>query len=309
VPDQNVYVSGLARSGSTALMQYLGQLPDYKSLSYQNMPFLFMPRIASRLIPRKEQLEQERAHKDGMTHSLSSYEALEEPFWLHFAGTDFISDECLTRHEVDEPTHANYSRFRGLIAGESTYLAKNNNHLLRAASIHRRDKQNGLRTRTIIPFRDPLTQSRSLLKQHIILSKLQRENRFALDYMDFLVHHEFGLHLKAHSLGSTDATSIADSNPEHLTHWLQAWVRFYGDAYESFSDDPDACFFCYEDFLIDPKNSLSSLIPFLNISPSQFDSIETKTWSKTNPTQEDNPSEESVELYNRLRGVAINHEA
>ncbi|MEO1528406.1 MAG: sulfotransferase [Planctomycetota bacterium] len=305
---QNVYVSGLARSGSTALMQYLGQLPDFKSLSYQNMPFLFMPRLASTLIPRKKQREQERAHKDGMTHSLSTYEALEEPFWLHFAGVDFVADESLNRHEVDEATHANYSRFRALIAGDKTYLAKNNNHLLRAASIQRLDKQNGQRTRTIIPFREPVAQAKSLLQQHVTLSKLQQDNRFALDYMDFLVHHEFGLHLKAHSLGGGDV-STQNADPEDLAHWLEAWSRFYRDAFASFSSDPDACFFCYEDFLIDPKGSLMRLCPFLEISPSQFDSIEVKPWGKTKQVPEVNPNEESVELYNRLREAAINHEA
>ena len=305
---QNVYVSGLARSGSTALMQYLGQLPDFKSLSYQNMPFLFMPRLASRLIPRKKQREQERAHKDGMTHSLSTYEALEEPFWLHFAGLDFVSDESLNRHEIDEATHANYSRFRSLIAGDNTYLAKNNNHLLRAASIHRLDKQSGQRTRTIIPFREPMAQAKSLLQQHMTLSKLQQNNRFALDYMDFLVHHEFGLHLKAHSLGGGDVFT-ENADPEDLAHWLEAWSRFYSDAFESFANDPDACFFCYEDFLIDPKGSLLRLCPFLEIPSSQFDSIEVKSWDRTKRAPEGSPSEESVELYNRLREAAINHEA
>ena len=38
---QNVYVSGLARAGTTVLMQYLGQLEEFKSISYFNLPLLF----------------------------------------------------------------------------------------------------------------------------------------------------------------------------------------------------------------------------------------------------------------------------
>ncbi len=72
-------------------MQYLGQLPEFVSLSYLNMPFIFMPRTGPKTMSKDRGHEKERSHKDGMTHSLSTYEALEEPFWLHFVGADFVA--------------------------------------------------------------------------------------------------------------------------------------------------------------------------------------------------------------------------
>lgn len=55
--NQNVYISGLARAGTTVLMQYLGQLSEFKSLSYQNLPFLFLPRTGIKLTSKKKKKE------------------------------------------------------------------------------------------------------------------------------------------------------------------------------------------------------------------------------------------------------------
>lgn len=308
-PLQHVYIAGLARSGSTSLMQYLGQLPEFVSLSYRNMPFVFLPRTGPKLISRKTDKEKERSHKDGMLHSLSTYEALEEPFWLHFAGPDFVQEERLIQHDVAEDIHAEYQKFRSMVAGGKTYLMKNNNHLLRAKSLHRLDAGNGLTTRTVIPFREPYAQAKSLLEQHNILSKLQKEDDFALDYMDLLVHHEFGLHSKTLLLGESDDESLTAADPSRLEYWLRVWHVFYRDAFDLYAGEPDFCFFCYEKYLANPCGSLLSLCPFLDIDAKQFEAIEVKEWRRTRSEQgESTVLSDSRQLYDKLVKVAINHE-
>ncbi|WP_339687856.1 hypothetical protein [Gimesia maris] len=308
-PLQQVYIAGLARSGSTSLMQHLGQLPEFVSLSYRNMPFVLMPRTGPKLISRKTDKERERSHKDGMLHSLSTYEALEEPFWLHFAGPDFIQEERLIQHNVAEDIHVEYQKFRSMVAGGKTYLMKNNNHLLRAKSLHRLDAGNELTTKTVIPFREPYAQAKSLLEQHNILSKLQKEDDFALDYMDLLVHHEFGLHSKILLLGEYDDESLTASDPSCLEHWLRVWHVFYRDAFDLYAGEPDFCFFCYEKYLANPRGSLLSLCPFLDIDAKRFEAIEVKEWRRTRSEQDEStvPSD-SRQLYDKLVKVAINHE-
>lgn len=308
-PSQHVYISGLARAGSTSLMQYLGQLPQFVSLSYQNMPFVFMPRTGPKLISQKKAVEKERSHKDGMTHSLSTYEALEEPFWLHFAGLEFIGPDRLTCHEVTESVHTKYRKFRTLVAGGETYLAKNNNHLLRAKSLHRLDAENGLRSRTVIPFRDPYGQAKSLLEQHRILSALQRENNFALDYMDFLAHHEFGQHVKTFSFEAPAGESLPDTDPDSLVHWLDVWLFFYQAAFDLYATEPDFCFFCYEDYLRKPRESLLSLCSFLSLAPEQLNALEVKEWRRKRSDPIENRAPKVMALYDRMVHEAINHEA
>jgi hypothetical protein len=307
-PSQNIYVSGLARSGSTALMQYLGQLRDFESLSYRNMPLLFMPRTGSRLISNKKSTEKERSHKDGMTHSLSTYEALEEPFWLHFAGLDFIRATHLFQHNISEEVHAKYQKFRALVGGEKTYLAKNNNHLLRAKSLHQLDAQMGLVTRTIIPFREPVAQAKSLLAQHKIMSKLQSEDDFALDYMDFLVHHEFGLHAKTLVLGEESDKPRPSGDMNTIDYWLQVWNEYYQAAFELCATDSEFCFFCYEDFLRDPRASLSRLRPFIHMTSEQMKPIEFKKWGKKSLDKNINIDNKYSILYKKMVRIAINHE-
>ena len=244
-----------------------------------------------------------------MLHSLSTYEALEEPFWLHFAGPDFIQEERLIQHNVAEDIHVEYQKFRSMVAGGKTYLMKNNNHLLRAKSLHRLDAGNELTTKTVIPFREPYAQAKSLLEQHNILSKLQKEDDFALDYMDLLVHHEFGLHSKILLLGEYDDESLTASDPSCLEHWLRVWHVFYRDAFDLYAGEPDFCFFCYEKYLANPRGSLLSLCPFLDIDAKRFEAIEVKEWRRTRSEQDEStvPSD-SRQLYDKLVKVAINHE-
>lgn len=306
-PRQHIYVSGLARSGSTSLMQYLGQLPDYVSLSYQNMPLIFMPSTGPKLISRKKGEEKERSHKDGMKHSLSTYEALEEPFWLHHAGTDFIQEDHLAAHNVTEEVHAKYRKYRTLVARDRTYLSKNNNHLLRAGSLHRLDADSGLRTRTIIPFREPYAQAKSLLEQHNTLSTLQTGNDFALDYMDFLVHHEFGLHIKTLCVGSPLETPVSEADPSSVQYWLDVWHHFYRAAFERYRQEPEFCFFCYEKYLEKPRESLLSLREFIGITPEQLESLEFKKWNRTRSTAEAELTAEVAALYEEMAEGAINH--
>ena len=307
-PSQHIYVSGLARSGSTSLMQYLGQLPGFVSLSYRNMPFVFMPRTGSKLVSKKKAEVKVRAHKDGMTHSLSSYEALEEPFWLHYVGSDYIDEDRLSRHSIPKEVHSRYQKFRTLVADDKTYLAKNNNHLLRAKSLHQLDAEKGLRTRTIIPFREPYAQAKSLLQQHRILSSLQSKNDFALDYMDLLAHHEFGLDRKTTMLTEEAEETFSDGDPDSIEHWLNVWYVFYRDALHLYAGESGFCFFCYENYQKDPRGSLLSLCSFIHVAPARMESIGVKRWQQDSSQREATPGAKLAALYEKMAQVAINHE-
>jgi hypothetical protein len=290
-------------------MQYLGQLPEFVSLSYLNMPFIFMPSTGPKLISKvKKEKSKERSHKDGMIHSLRTYEALEEPFWLHFVGSDFIEEDCLKHHCITEKVHYEYQKFRTLVARDMTYLAKNNNHLLRAESLHKLDAQKGLHTRTIIPFREPYAQAASLLRQHKILSTLQSENNFALDYMDFLVHHEFGLHPKYYVLTEKTRAKPQEENLDSLDHWLEVWYRFYREAFELYAGVSGFCFFCYEQYCKNPRRSLLSLCSFIQVDPKQIESLEFKDWKRSCFERDGESDKKLAALYDRMTEESINHE-
>ena len=83
--DNHVFVSGLARSGTTILLNALYESNEFASLSYQDMPFVLAPNLWSKLsFSRKDSDLVDRAHGDGIKVSSESPEAFEEVFWMTF---------------------------------------------------------------------------------------------------------------------------------------------------------------------------------------------------------------------------------
>ena len=83
--DNHVFVAGLARSGTTILLNALYKSNQFSSLSYQDMPFVLAPNLWSRLSFNKQDSNLvERAHGDGIKIDTSSPEAFEEIFWKTF---------------------------------------------------------------------------------------------------------------------------------------------------------------------------------------------------------------------------------
>ena len=52
--NKHVFVSGLARSGTTILLNALYESDEFASLSYKDMPFVLAPNLWSKLSPNKK---------------------------------------------------------------------------------------------------------------------------------------------------------------------------------------------------------------------------------------------------------------
>lgn len=304
-PIQSVYISGLARAGTTVLMQYLGQINQFSSLSYRNLPFLFLPKTWIKFTSNKKAEEKERFHKDGMMHSIDSFEALEEPFWRNYAGMEYIKEDRIVSADISEDLHQKYNSFRKLVAGDKIYIAKNNNHLLRATSLHQMDEKVGNRIHTIIPFRNPYAQAKSLLNQHKNLSELQESDEFVLDYMNFLVHHEFGLSQKLSVFDNLTGQFDIPHTKNTLEYWLEVWYIFYNRAYSLFTEKQGFHFFCYETFCKEPYNSLLNISKVLQIPEESIKSLEIKKYDLKEPASSELENK-YIKLYNKLAVLSIN---
>lgn len=293
-----VYVSGLARAGTTVLMQSLGKDDRFSSLSYNDLPLLFLPTKTDKTTANSKAVE--RAHADGVMHSLDSYEALEEPFWKNFQ-PDYISSETLVTQQISTEVFDKYQYFRNWYANGKIYLCKNNNHLLRAESLHRSDEANNVVTKTIIPFRHPLTHSKSLLNQHKHLSEMQTDDVFVLDYMDMLVHNEFGLGRKQ-SLFS-DTTEPITGDWDLLDTWLQYWYSYYSAVLDKYRDVKNVAFVEYEGFCAEPESTLKAIYGFLDMPVPDLGEL--KPYKPSEPTIDDTDPK-YIELYNKLSTIAIN---
>ena len=92
--DNHVFVSGLARSGTTILLNAIHESNEFASLSYKDMPFILAPNLWSKLSLNKKNIDLvERAHGDGIRVSVESPEAFEEVFWMTFDEYDMDTKE------------------------------------------------------------------------------------------------------------------------------------------------------------------------------------------------------------------------
>ncbi|MFO7731858.1 MAG: phage/plasmid primase, P4 family [Spirochaetia bacterium] len=95
---EHVFVTALARAGTTALMRLLYETGEFCSLTYREMPFPLAPRLWRKISSTSAQKGElsERAHGDGILVDFDSPEALEEVFWRVFSGKSYIASDRLT---------------------------------------------------------------------------------------------------------------------------------------------------------------------------------------------------------------------
>ena len=98
----------------------------------------------------------------------------------------------------------------------------------------------------LIPFRDPMQQAYSLLRQHLRFVELQSKDGFVQSYMTWLGHHEFG---HDHKPFLFDKANKRDYPITQLEYWIELWLETY--QWLEYSIPDSAVFVCYEDLCVD----------------------------------------------------------
>ena len=256
--EQYVFITGLARSGTTALMNKIFYTQEYASLQYSNMPILLSPNLWN----KKLKLEKhERAHGDGIIIDGNSPEEFDEYFWKVFLNDSYIK-EGLLPHEVSEKVLNKYLTYVSLICyskGKHKYISKNNNNILRL------DALKAIKgSHIIFLFRDPLAHASSLMKLHLTFSKNQEEDPFILDYFNYLGHHEFGLDHKPFLLTEDFVKNKDGYELNDLNYWIQIWINYYEYLLENFDDSFTVV--AFEDLIEDPNKVFAFVGEKLNIT-------------------------------------------
>lgn len=239
VYDKHVFVSGLARSGTTVLLNAIHRSNEFSSLSYKDMPFVLAPNLWSKVCSDKKNIKYiERAHGDGITVSVDSPEAFEEVFWMTF-------------DEGDEDTK---EKFRGYVYlinkrySKKRYLSKNNQNIKRLELITKIFPN----SKIIIPFRNPIQQANSLFSQHQRFIKYSKSDAFISDYMKWIGHTEFGPnYVPIHR------EKLRFSDDLDINHWLEQWYLTYFDCFRRYRDNTNVHFISYEQLCASKKHWLS----------------------------------------------------
>ena len=226
--DNHVFISGLARSGTTILLNAIYESDEFSSLSYQDMPFVLAPNIWSKLSFNKKDINLvNRAHGDGIKVSTESPEAFEELFWMTFDESDIDTKEKFR----------NYVQLINKKYQKKRYLSKNNQNVRRLELISKIFPN----SKILIPFRNPIQHAYSLLSQHKRFITDSKKDKFISNYMKWIGHTEFGpnyipIHYK----------NLCFEDDLTINHWLEQWYLTYKHCFENLRNNESVYFICYE---------------------------------------------------------------
>ncbi len=263
-----IFISGLARAGTTILMRTFYETGKFRSLIYRDMPWVLMPGIWKRLSQpfHQNKANKERAHRDGIEVNFDSPEAFEEVFWRTFSANEYLFEDHLSPYSPNEEVIHQFQQFvsQVVLSADQTlqqrYLSKNNNNILRLGSI----RQAFPDALIIVPFRDPIQHAISLFQLHIRFCATYETGSFSYNYMEWLGHHEFGATHRPFQFGGHHTVTAKDHHPGNMNYWLALWINTYHYLLET--APKDTVFVSFEELGREPRQTISRLFSMANLS-------------------------------------------
>lgn len=263
-----IFITGLARAGTTSLLESISESKGFGSLRYKYMPFTLSPTLAkiyNRHFYKPNFSSSERMHEDGLRISLESAECLDEPYWIQSLFKD-NNKEFMEPHTVSKDLAKGYGYILDYflkIENKERLVIKNNNNHLRLISL----SKFFLKSKFLVVFRSPLSQARSLMNVHEKISKKQTQEKFILEYMNLIGHWEFGKGKKPFIYKKEQINILKDINESNLNYWLEQWIYTYEWLLKVISSHKTKNIFliCYEDLCGSEKYE-SKIFKNLNIN-------------------------------------------
>jgi hypothetical protein len=273
-----VFLTGLARSGTTILLEELSKVPGVGTHQYRDFPFLMTPWIWNRFLDifRAARPPVERPHKDRIRITAESPEAFEEPIWQHFF-PHLHSDAALHRLAGDrrsaefECFFSDHIRKILLIRGRQRYLSKENYNVVRMEYLATVFPD----ARFIVPIRHPFTHVDSLVRQHVLFCSYASHDARIPRYLAAAGHYEFGpqrvpIRL-SHEAG--DRIRAAWERGEDAAGYASQWAEIYRfvDQLCSAANDLSRRIFVvrYEDFCARPHDVMRGVLQHARLDPGE----------------------------------------
>jgi Sulfotransferase family len=193
--DRPVFIAGLARSGTTILLEKLSRIDGVATHRYRDFPFVMAPIYWSRFVALfgTGQNPKERPHHDSIFITRESPEAFEEPIWQHFFSRlhDPGSSQVLTAADrnaaFDEFFRLHIQKILLLRRG-NRYVSKGNYNLTRIPYLASLFPDAFF----LVPIRHPLTHVESLTRQHKLFCSYAALDERVGPYLRAVGHYEFG---------------------------------------------------------------------------------------------------------------------
>lgn len=279
--DRPVFITGLARSGTTILLEILSSVPGVATHRYRDFPFLMTPCLWNRYLNwfAADETPIERAHKDGIHITRESPEAFEEPIWQAFfphvhdpRAIHRISNE--EQNQAFATFFADHIRKNLLVRNGTRYLSKGNYNFARVEYLLSIFPE----SRFVIPIRHPISHVHSLVRQHRLFSQYASSDARVPKYLAAAGHYEFGpqrVPIRLSADGGDRVLTAWTAGDEYLGYAHQ-WAEVYGfidSLRRQQSDIADKILVVrYEDLCSDPTTVLTAILEHACLD---HDSVET----------------------------------
>lgn len=275
-----VFIAGLARSGTTILLELLSLLEQVGTHKYRDFPFLFTPYAWNWLVaqaPNRDTEPKERAHNDRIRVTPESPEAMEEPLWmaffqnLHDPNRSNLLDSD-ARQESFDRFYADHIRKLLLIRGGTRYVSKGNYNVSRIAYLFSLFSD----ARFLIPIREPSAHIASLMKQHALFVENCKGNPRALEHLQQVGHFEFGMNIRPINMGNSAAVrEIMDlwRHGETVRGWARYWSHIYGSLFDTLQANREIAsssyVVVYEEFCEAPAETAERILRHCDLTAEQ----------------------------------------
>jgi hypothetical protein len=282
-----IYVAGLARSGTSILIEILASHPHVATHQYRDFPFLFIPywwrQTLDRSAPATTEAR-ERAHGDRLMVTPQSPEAMEEVLWMAYFRRIHDGSSALNGQASNPKFERFYKDHIGkllFISKRTRYAAKGNYNLTRLEYLLRLFPD----ARFILPVRSPRDHIASLMKQHKLFGSAAAEHPRSVAHLDRVGHFEFGKHRRC--INPDSDSKVVESiealwrNGEEARGWARYWASLYRWVLARLEENESlrsaTLLFRYEDMCDRPIELLTQLFQHANL-PDESGTI-AKKWA------------------------------
>ncbi|MFX0049009.1 MAG: sulfotransferase [Candidatus Hermodarchaeota archaeon] len=232
--DKPIYIVGLARSGTTIILEMLSKHPFLATHKYRHLPMPYFPHRFSRIIDQSRFFTKprERVHKDGIIVTRESPEAVEEIFWQDFFNS--THNEEISNIMSATMSNPNFEQFyrdhiRKLLINQrcSRYLAKNNYNITRFEYLNKIFPT----AKFLLIIRNPINQIASLIKQTRLFIEMEKEFPLLIDWHKLTGHSEFGHHQKCINTGDTELIYKIRRLWKNENTYVKGWAYYWSSIY------------------------------------------------------------------------------
>ncbi|MFX1411071.1 MAG: sulfotransferase [Promethearchaeota archaeon] len=280
--DRPIYITGLARAGTTIILEMLSKHPDLASHRYKHLLMPYLPHWFSQMVNKTFFYKKpfERVHKDGIFITRESPEAIEEIFWGKFF--DSNHNESISNIISSNMSNPKFEKFyrdhiRKLMINQksSRYLTKNNYSITRLEYL----LQLFPNSKILVIIRNPVNHIASLIKQTNLFIEMERLSPVLGDWLRIIGHYEFGHHQVCINVNNTELIHNIRKLWKNEKTYVKGWAYYWSSIYDFIANQLDtnkklkkATYIVrYEDLCETPAKIIDKILDHTELSSIKFE--------------------------------------